>query len=46
MLRINISISKEHLAIIDKQARKEGRSRSAHIVELAKDKQKGKAENE
>lgn len=36
MLRINISISKEHLALIDRQAKREGRSRSAHIVELAK----------
>ena len=36
MPRINISISKEHLALIDRQAKREGRSRSAHIVELAK----------
>ena len=36
MPRINIHINKEHLALVDKQAKKEGRSRSGHIAELIK----------
>ena len=36
MPRINIHLSKEHLALVDAQARKEGRSRSGHLSELIK----------
>tara|TARA_B110000908_G_C10247393_1_gene449654 strand:- start:954 stop:1079 length:126 start_codon:yes stop_codon:yes gene_type:complete len=36
MKRINITIDSEALAQLDKQAAKEGRTRSAHIRELVK----------
>jgi len=35
-MRINITIDEKTLALLDAQAKKEGRSRSAHIRELVK----------
>ena len=43
MPRINIHLSKEHLALVDAQAKREGRSRSGHLAELIKKEEKKNA---
>lgn len=42
MPRINIHLSKENLDLVDKQAKKEGRTRSGHLSELIKAEEKRK----
>jgi len=46
MNRINIYIDPAILAMLDKQAKQEGRSRSAHVRELVKKEEKLKNEVE